>query len=48
MQQMWQKDSKIGAIKTTILTYRVLWTLRYSMLLAPFFSEDDGSWDKEW
>jgi hypothetical protein len=30
------KDSKIGAIKTTILTYRVLWTLRYSMLLALF------------
>jgi hypothetical protein len=30
------KDSKIGAKKTIILTYRVLWTLRYSMLLAPF------------
>jgi hypothetical protein len=30
------KDSKIGAIKTIILTCRVLWTLRYSMLLAPF------------
>jgi hypothetical protein len=30
------KDSKIGAIKTTILTYRVLWILRYSILLALF------------
>jgi hypothetical protein len=39
------KDSKIGAIKTIILTCRVLWTLRYDAI-GTVFSEDDGSWDK--
>jgi glucan biosynthesis protein len=32
----WQKDSKIGAIKNYNFTYRVLWTLRYTMLLVTF------------
>jgi hypothetical protein len=42
------KDSKIGAIKTTILTCRVLWTLRYSMLLAPFSVKMMDPGTKEW
>jgi hypothetical protein len=42
------KDSKIGAIKTIILTCRVLWTLRYSMLLAPFSVKMMDPGTKEW
>jgi hypothetical protein len=32
----WQKTVKLVLYKTIILTCRVLWTLRYSILLAPF------------
>jgi hypothetical protein len=42
----WQKDSKIGAIKTIILTCRVLWTFTLFDAIGTVFSEDDGSWDK--
>jgi hypothetical protein len=40
----WQKTVKLALYYNS--TCRVLWILRYSMLLATVFNEDDGSWDK--
>jgi hypothetical protein len=47
-QMAYYKKEVIGAIKTTILTCRVLWTLRYSMLLAPFSVKMMDPGTKEW
>jgi hypothetical protein len=44
----WQKDSKIGAIKTTILPAECYGLLRYSMLLAPFSVKMMDPGTKEW